>query len=185
MSDENTPFTHFLPQRDLPLKTPRPLKITPTAKERAAIAATLDLRSCEAFVFDAVVSPVGDGIWAVEGEVHAKVTQNCVVTLSPIKSTLAEPVQRLFSTDVSEELPYDFDIDMEDDDPPEPVGEGIDLGAIATEAASLALDPYPRAPGAAFETVRSAPPGVTPMTPDQAKPFAGLAALKKSLEDGD
>jgi hypothetical protein len=56
-------------------------------------------------------------------------------------------------------------------EPPEPLQDGaIDLGAVATEFLILAVDPYPRRPGAVFD----APPAGDPA----AHPFAALAALK-------
>ena len=57
-------------------------------------------------------------------------------------------------------------------DGPEPLTGGvIDLGVIATEFLILAIDPYPRKPGAVFEA---------PDAPDDSdQPFAALAALKK------
>ena len=47
----------------------------------------------------------------------------------------------------------------------------IDLGAIATEFLILAIDPYPRKPGAVFQSPSAGEPA--------AHPFAALAALKK------
>jgi hypothetical protein len=57
-------------------------------------------------------------------------------------------------------------------DAPEPlIGGSIDLGAIASEFLMLAIDPYPRKAGVAFE-----PPA---NDEDTGGPFAALAALKK------
>ncbi|MEM6491718.1 MAG: DUF177 domain-containing protein, partial [Pseudomonadota bacterium] len=58
-------------------------------------------------------------------------------------------------------------------DAPEPVdGDAIDLGELAAQALSLALDPHPRAPDApddaSYAEADSAPPS----------PFAKLAVLK-------
>jgi hypothetical protein len=47
----------------------------------------------------------------------------------------------------------------------------LDLGAIATEFLLLAIDPYPRKPGAEFAPVKA--------DDASAKPFAALEALKK------
>jgi hypothetical protein len=56
-------------------------------------------------------------------------------------------------------------------DPPEPIVNGtIDLGRVATDALFLAVDPYPRLPGAVFE-----PEVVAPDPEDH--PFAALKAL--------
>ena len=43
-----------------------------------------------------------------------------------------------------------IDVALDDEDPPEALGEGIDVGAVALETLTLALDPYPRAKGVAF-----------------------------------
>jgi uncharacterized metal-binding protein YceD (DUF177 family) len=66
------------------------------------------------------------------------------------------------------------------EDPPEvAVGGRIDLGEIAVVHLALALDPYPRAPGAAFDAKAW---GVEPEKdekPTTVSPFAALAKLKK------
>ncbi|MEO1613255.1 MAG: DUF177 domain-containing protein, partial [Pseudomonadota bacterium] len=79
----------------------------------------------------------------------------------------------------------EIDVDFEGDDPPEPLGDGVDIGAVALEALALGVDPYPRAENAAFAPVAAAPPGAAPLEGDAPKPFAALAALKKSMESGD
>ncbi len=52
----------------------------------------------------------------------------------------------------------------------------VDLGAIATEYFLLGIDPYPRKPGAEFQSPSAGEAA--------ANPFAALAALKK-LGPGD
>jgi hypothetical protein len=56
------------------------------------------------------------------------------------------------------------------------IGGRIDLGALATEFLMLAIDPYPRKPGATFEAPAADPGG---------HPFAALAALKKGKAEDD
>ncbi|MEO0904769.1 MAG: DUF177 domain-containing protein, partial [Pseudomonadota bacterium] len=73
-------------------------------------------------------------------------------------------------------------VEMPDDDTVEALPETLDLAAVMTEALSLALPPYPRSEGADLSNAVFAEPGVTPMTDDDAKPFAGLGALRESLE---
>ena len=59
-----------------------------------------------------------------------------------------------------------------DEEPPEQLIDGkLDLGALASEFLLLAIDPYPRKPGAEFS-----PPKVED---EGDHPFAALAALKK------
>jgi hypothetical protein len=71
-----------------------------------------------------------------------------------------------------------LDIDVDAADGPERmVGGVVDLGAVATEFLLLAIDPYPRKPGAVF----AAPPAENAA----ANPFAALAALKATQGRND
>jgi hypothetical protein len=61
-------------------------------------------------------------------------------------------------------------------DPPEPIENGvIDLGRLATDVLFLAIDPYPRKPGAVFKPV------VTAADPED-HPFAALKALQSGTK---
>ncbi len=88
----------------------------------------------------------------VEGELTARVTYRCVVSLEPFDADIEEPIEVKF-------LPRDertpaaelLAVSLDDDEPDELVDGKIDLGAIAAEFLTLALDPYPRKPGVAFE----------------------------------
>jgi len=94
----------------------------------------------------------------VEGEVKAHVTQTCVVSLEPFDTEIEEPIEVRF-------LPPDAKApEAEDDtDAPDPLIDGkIDLGALASEFLTLALDPYPRKPGVAFEPPANLAPEVSP-----------------------
>jgi uncharacterized metal-binding protein YceD (DUF177 family) len=56
---------------------------------------------------------------------------------------------------------------------------------VMAEALTLVLPEYPRAAdaqGSSATTVRITEPGKTPMSDAEARPFAGLAALKQQLE---
>ena len=57
----------------------------------------------------------------------------------------------------------------------------IDLTAILTEELALNLPLYPRAADTVTTSETFAAPGVEPMTDAEAKPFAGLAALRAKL----
>jgi hypothetical protein len=84
----------------------------------------------------------------VEGDLSALVTQTCVVSLEPFDTEIDEPIEVKF-------LPAGAKAsESEEDEPDELVDGSIDLGVVASEFLTLALDPYPRKPGVAFE-----PPG--------------------------
>jgi Large ribosomal RNA subunit accumulation protein YceD len=113
----------------------------------------------------------------VAGSVRARVGQTCVVTLDPIDSEIDEIVDVMFAP--SEQIPHLADLaheaiasEAEITDGPEPIVDGvIDLGRLATDVLLLAIDPYPRKPGAVFE------PEVATADPDD-HPFAALKALQ-------
>jgi hypothetical protein len=143
---------------------------------RAAVASALGLLALPAFEGRFRLAPDGRGGARLDGVVEAEVVQACVVTLEPVAGRVSEPVSLRFAPEAArraDAVDVDVDLAAEDDDPPEPiVGGQIDLGAVMVEFLALGLDPYPRAPGAAFEasTEREQPE----------HPFARLAALKGS-----
>jgi uncharacterized metal-binding protein YceD (DUF177 family) len=134
----------------------------------------------------------------VRGEVRARVTQECVVTLEPFEVKVVEAVDVRFAMapagppgapragermsrrraaaveDKRKAPPPPAFPAHEEDDPPEPIVDGrIDLGALAAEFMALGLDPYPRKPGAEFTPLQE------DAGDDDESPFAGLAALRK------
>ena len=65
-----------------------------------------------------------------------------------------------------------------DDEEPDPFdGKSLDLGEIAVEELALAMDPYPRAPGADHVLSHLIPSDDE--NDEQASPFAKLQALKR------
>jgi len=168
------------------IATPKPgasvnIAETATAQERAALAERFGALEVGAFSVRATYRGQTDGA-LLSGAVSARLTQQCVVTMEPVESRIEEPFERRFAATPRDEAPVEFDPEAED--PPEPLGPEIDIGEIAAETAALAIDPYPRAPGAALQQTSAAPPGAAPLDDAAAKPFAGLAALKRKLEGG-
>ena len=123
------------------------------------------------------VTPKSGGRFHVTGQVRARVGQTCVVTLEDIESDIDEAIDLIFAP--PEQVPQMAALvdeaeesDEDTPDPLEPIENGmIDLGKVATDALYLAVDPYPRKPGAVFE------PLVEAADPED-HPFAALRALK-------
>jgi hypothetical protein len=96
-----------------------------------------------------------------------------VLTLDPIDNELDETVDLDFTPPAAPNYVVEegAQIEIVPDDAPEPlVGGNVDLGALAIEFLLLAMDPYPRKPGAVFE-----PPA---QGDDKGHSFAALAALR-------
>lgn len=157
-----------------------------TPEECAAIAARWRVLGVKRFAVEGRLEREGEG-WRLKGRALARLTQACVVTLEPVDQILEESFERLYLPDVEDpDASLDFDIDAED--PPEPLGREIDAGEAAVIAATLAIDPYPRADGtgeAGEAAASSAPAGAAPFEEEKPNPFASLAALKAKLEGGE
>lgn len=158
--------------------------ISETARkaECAALADRFGVLSVDAFAATAKLAASAGGV-LLTGKVSARLTQRCVVTMEPISTTVEESFQRRFLPGARIEAGADFDPEAED--PPEPLTDEIDIGEIAAEAAALAIDPYPRATDVEVERLSAAPPDAAPLDDAAARPFAGLAALKRRLEASD
>ena len=142
--------------------------------ELASLAGVRDIKDVRATLD---LTPISGERVHVTGRVTATVGQTCVVTLDPIDNVIDEPIDVTFAPPsqipttakvIAKEEGEDADIP----DPPEPILNGaIDLGQLATELLFLGIDPYPRKPGAVFESPKEA------IDPDE-HPFAALKALK-------
>lgn len=148
--------------------------------ERAALARRFGVAAVGKMSFEAQIRPVGDG-WRVSGVARARVTQPCVVTLEDIAQEIEEPFARLFLPGVEPAGIGDIAPD-EAEDPPEPLGTRLDPAEMASEAVALAIDPYPRAPGARFDGVGEETPEGEPGEGETRRPFSALAALRERME---
>ena len=158
---------------------PVPVEIAPEQGDLPGIAAFLGVASVEALKASYSLSRNGDRV-KLEGMIRASLHQNCVVTLDPFPVELNVPVKLDFApqeeiaamASPSEGDEIDIEVLLNEEDPPEPIVDGvIDLGGITLEFLALALDPYPRKPGASFESSA----GDT----GAESPFAALAKLKR------
>lgn len=166
---------------DLPQRRPHRFDLTPTPEETARIAQALQLDALRKLSFSGTLRPEGRQGWRLEAALGATVVQPCIVTLDPVTTRIDRPVTRLYVKNWEETVTSD-DMEMPEDDTIEPLESSIDLLQVLTEALALALPDYPRADGAELETARFAPPGTTPLTDEDTKPFAALKDLKKKLE---
>jgi uncharacterized metal-binding protein YceD (DUF177 family) len=157
-------------------ETGRHLDLAADAQARAAIARLVGVSAVPRLTASFDVTRDSRGGLHVVGHVLATVGQTCVVTLEPMENEIEEPVDLLFAP-AGDAARDKEEVEVPLDDAPEAMVDGtVDLGALATEFLILGIDPYPRKPGAAFQS---------PVAEDDAaRPFAALAALKKA-RNGD
>lgn len=150
--------------------------VTTGEEERRALAADLGIPSVDALTATYLVRPRSRGA-LVTGSVKATVHQTCVVTLEPIEVQIEEPVDLRFSRDAPEPQAGDsHEGNPDQPDPPDPILDGrIDLGSVTAEFLALGLDPYPRAPGIAFQDHIE--------DDGDESPFAALARLRADKKE--
>ncbi|PVA08113.1 YceD family protein [Thalassorhabdomicrobium marinisediminis] len=171
---------------DLPNRKRTGFDLQPDAQARAALAQELGVPGLRKFRFEGVLSPMGKSDWRLEGTLGATVEQACVVTLEPVNTRIDETVARTFMADF--EYPAAEEVELTEDDTADPLPATLDLYDVALEALALALPAYPRKEGVETGTDGRAmftEPGKTPMTDEEARPFAGLQALRDSLASKD
>lgn len=153
----------------------RSIAISADAEERAALATRFGLRSLDRLDATLAIRREAGGV-LVTGRVTAQAEQICVVTGETVPAAIDEQIALRFvpedapiaedeielGADALDTLPFD--------------GGAVDLGEAAAETMALALDPYPRAPGA-DDVLRAA--GV--VSEEEAGPFGALASLRDRL----
>lgn len=179
-TDEHGPergaWRAFVPVTQIPERgLHRDIEADQAAREAMAEAAGVRELLAAHASFD--LTPQSGGRVHVTGRVQAKVGQTCVVTLDPIENDIDEEVDLIFAPpeqipELAETPDDEGGVAIEMEDPQEPIENGIiDLGRLATDVLYLAIDPYPRKPGAVFE------PQVTVADPED-HPFAALKGLQ-------
>lgn len=126
--------------------------------QRQALSEDHGLQSVESFRAELVVAPWKRRGVKVTGRVSADVIQTCVVTLDPVTNHIDEEIEGLFLPRDSRlgredaDLGGEIVLDSEGPDSPDTFeGDTIDVGALAEQFFALAIDPYPRKPGARLE----------------------------------
>lgn len=152
----------------------REVAVVADAAELVALARRFDLVSLDRLEADVRLRTTLTGELEVTGHVSADVVQRCVVTLEPV----AAPVEDSFALRFSRE--FDEQDEVLDEAAPliEPwPGDEVDVGEIVAQHVALALNPYPRAPGAALPDGVGAPEG------GSEGPFAALREIRDKLAD--
>jgi hypothetical protein len=151
-------------------------QIEADAAERAALAKAFGLPAIASLTgsFTLTSAASTGGVIEATLELASRVTQVCVVSLEAFEANITETAKLRFipATALREESDI-AELDPETLEGPDELpyaGDVIDLGAALAEQLALALDPYPRKPGAELPVGTSS---------GAANPFAILAARKK------
>ena len=158
--------------------------LTFDAEDLALGVAQLDLLDLQKVRLTGHLRPGGATDWVFSGHVGATATQACVITLDPVKTRVERDVDRRYVA-TWQEPEADSVSEMDEDTDWEPMPDQLDLMELALEEIALGLPDYPRAEGAELGEAIYAEDGVKPMSDADAKPFAGLAALKAQMEGNE
>jgi len=182
MQDQASPLNPIeIDVARLPTKG-RHMKISVSAEEISALVKSFSLSDVTDFKAELHISRWRrDGV-NVEGELKAKITQPCVVTLEPVTQIISEDIAHIL---VPEGSPFakpklddsgELVLDPEGADLPDTFeGTVIDLSRILLEVFALVIDPHPRAEGVSLDDIYK-----SKNDEDEAplSPFAVLAQLK-------
>lgn len=180
--DANLPADRPIAFADL-ANRPAGFELVPDADALSRLQDRLDLIGLRKVRFAGRLVPEGRRDWRLEADLGATVVQPCRVTLAPVTTRIEEPVVRRYLSRWEE--PQGAEVEMPEDDTAEPLPETLDLFEVMAEALSLALPPFPRAADADVGDRVFTEPGKAPMTDEDARPFAGLAALRETLRKDD
>ncbi len=127
----------------------RGIEIVASDAERDAIARRLGLLALGAFAVRGRLDPLRRGRTAIfVARMTAAVTQECIVSGDPVEAAVDEQIHVRLMTEDEAEARAELDLDVDEEDV-ETAEAGIaDLGDISVQYLAIALDPYPRAPGA-------------------------------------
>jgi len=123
--------------------------------------------------------PEGKRDWRLVARIGATMVQPCVVTLEPVTTRIDADLLRQYRAQLPD--PSGDEMEMPEDDTIEPLPAQLDLRDLLVEGLSLHRPDYPRAEGVELGEAIFAAPGVAPMRDEDAKPLAGLAALRDKL----
>jgi uncharacterized metal-binding protein YceD (DUF177 family) len=151
-------------------------EIEPTPEQLYALAAWADVPDVKSFRGRVALQRLSPSRFTYTAELKAEITQACTVTLEPVFNGIALNFTRALHLVSQVKKTLDFSgelLSMAGDEavPEEIDNPRFDLAAPLLEEFLLAIDPYPRAPGVAFE-----PPLEGAEKPEN--PFAVLKSLK-------
>jgi len=152
--------------------------------ERAALAARFGLLDLPVLEAHLDIDHTEGRMIKVTGSFRAEVVQQCVVTLEPVAASIEETIDVIYAPeavlDVGANPPHG---DVFEDEIPEPIINGIiDLGELVAQHLAVAINPYPRKPGAEMPVFASQ---AMTSNPGADNPFVKLAEMKEKTPEKD
>jgi len=151
------------------------ISIAATAEDLSRLAVWLGVSAVESFTATVHLRRLSSTRFSYAAAFKADVVQACVVTLEPVNSHIAREFARELHLAAHHPAPKAESLTLAagDQDAPDEIDNArFDVAVPILEELSLAIDPYPRAPGVAFET--------PPDSGDRRdSPFAVLGRLKR------
>ena len=167
------------------------LSIEANADERSRLAQRLGLDGLDALSAEIRLTLRSGGrMVRLEGTFKALVRQICVVTLEPVEDRIEGSIERIYDTTFEELENEEENIDMDGENPPDPlIGGKIDAGEAVAEQLALEINPFPRKKGTTFADYSAGPDGggvsgdeTGENAAPSANPFVGLKKLKNKLK---
>ncbi len=158
------------------------LRIEADEAERNDLAERFGLEDVKSFSGEVSVTPLPKGEnFVLEGKYEAEIVQICVISLQPFGCSVKGCVSRRYGPPPPGEEDVEVLVEMDEEDPPEPLDEGrIDAAEALAEEFGIALDPFPKSPEAQFDGYQV---GSDESEAEDAGPFAALAALKDKMKE--
>jgi uncharacterized metal-binding protein YceD (DUF177 family) len=146
-------------------------EISAKPEERAALSKRFDLLALDRLEAKVKLAPMAGGYYRLVADFEAQLAQACAITAEPVPARVAESFSLIYGpVDESSEIVLDGAAE-----PVEPLDDGmIDIGEAVAQQLSLALDPFPRAPGASLEDEADLSDHA-----QRESPFSALAKLRK------
>ncbi len=150
---------------------PKRFQFAADERQRIDLARRLGIVSVEKAECIATIQKVSGGTYHALGTVRADVTQSCVVSLAPVPASIEDEFEGWYSDKDANAVSFakarserevkkgqtEIEVLEESVDPEPVIGGKVDIGELATQYLSLALDPYPQADGVAHVYTAPAP----------------------------